>query len=58
MNPYYTGRPTVLPSPNFDASSDSQLLYKAMKGIGMILVYNLIFRINKVGAFYDKFVKL
>ncbi|VUZ48271.1 unnamed protein product [Hymenolepis diminuta] len=34
MNPYYTGKPTVVPSPNFDASSDSQLLYKAMKGLG------------------------
>ncbi|VDL62582.1 unnamed protein product [Hymenolepis diminuta] len=34
MNPYYTGKPTVVPFPNFDASSDSQLLYKAMKGLG------------------------
>nr|CDS26801.1 annexin [Hymenolepis microstoma] len=33
-NPYYMGRPTVLPFPNFNANDDSQALYKAMKGLG------------------------
>ncbi|VDO12474.1 unnamed protein product [Rodentolepis nana] len=34
VNPYYLGRPTVQPSTDFNASDDSQALYKAMKGLG------------------------
>ncbi|KAM7535367.1 hypothetical protein Aperf_G00000090373 [Anoplocephala perfoliata] len=34
VNSYYTGRPTVFPAPSFNAGADSQMLYKAMKGLG------------------------
>lgn len=37
VNSYYSGRPTVFPARDFNASADSQVLYKAMKGLGKII---------------------